>query len=84
MQGVEFRVPDAAMLEQLLPVARRIFTATFAGNYDAVAFERFCDATYSPGGAMSRDFGVPEVRWQVAIVDGQPAHRFAAAPARRG
>lgn len=72
IQGVEFRVPDAAMLERLLPVARRIFTATFAGNYDAAAFERFCDAVYSPGGTMSRDFGVPDVRWQVAIADSEP------------
>lgn len=72
IQEVEVCSPDAAMLEQLLPVARRIFTATFAVNYDAAAFGRFCDATYSPGGAMSRDFGVPDVRWQVAIVDGQP------------
>ncbi len=72
IQDVELRVPDAGMLERLLPVARRIFTATFARNYDAAAFERFCDETYSLGGAMSRDFGVPGVRWQVAIADGEP------------
>lgn len=72
VQGVELRVPDVAMLEQLLPVARQIFTATFVSNYDAAAFERFCDETYLPGGAMSRDFGVSGVRWQVAIADGEP------------
>lgn len=70
--GVEFRVPDAATLQQLLPVARRIFTATFAGRYEAKAFERFCDETYLPGGTMSRDFDTPEVRWRVAIAGGEP------------
>lgn len=71
-QAVELHVPHAEMLERLLPVARRIFTATFAANYEAEAFERFCDATYSPGGAMSRDFGEPDVRWQVATMEGEP------------
>lgn len=71
-QGVEYQVPDMATLQRLLPVARHIFTATFAERYDAEAFERFCDATYLPGGAMSRDFAVPEVRWQVATANGEP------------
>lgn len=72
MQGVEFRVPDTALLEQLLPVARRIFTETFAGNYDAEAFEGFCDEVYRPGGIMARDFDAPDVRWQVATVEDEP------------
>lgn len=70
--GVEFREPDAAMLRLLLPVARRIFTATFAKHYGAEAFERFCDEVYPPDGIMARDFGAPDVRWQVATVNDEP------------
>lgn len=69
---VEFNLPDDAMLHRLLPVARHIFTATFAERYDAETFERFCDETYLPGGAMARDFGLPEVRWRVAAVGEAP------------
>jgi len=70
--GVEFGVPDAATLQRLLPVARRIFTATFAKHYEVEAFERFCDEVYRPGGSMARDFGAPDVRWQVVTAEGEP------------
>jgi GNAT superfamily N-acetyltransferase len=64
--------PDADLLHRLLPVARRIFSDTFAANYDAEAFTAFCDAVYGPGGSMSREFASPEVRWKVATANGEP------------
>ena len=72
VRDVRFLTPDRALLERLLPVARRIFTATFAKHYDEAAFEEFCDSVYEPDGSMARDFTAPEVRWQVAVVDGAP------------
>lgn len=69
---VDFVEPDIALLVKLLPVARRIFTATFAKNYDPAAFERFCDEVYSLGGVMSRDFTSPDVQWLVAVANGCP------------
>jgi GNAT superfamily N-acetyltransferase len=64
--------PDLAMLERLLPVARRIFTETFSSLYDEAAFETFCTKVYSSGGSMARDFAAPDVRWRLAIADGAP------------
>ena len=72
MVEASYVTPDRALLERLLPVARRIFTATFAERYDNAAFERFCDEVYRPGGSMSRDFENPEVRWRVAALSGEP------------
>jgi len=72
VDGVEFLDPDPALLERLLPVARRIFSDTFASQYDARAFEAFCDDVYRPGGSMSADFANPDVRWRVAAVDRDP------------
>lgn len=71
-KGVVIVDPDAAMQARLLPVARRIFSDTFARNYDEVAFEAFCDATYLPGGSMDGEFTLPNVRWRVATVEGNP------------
>ncbi|WP_249695300.1 GNAT family N-acetyltransferase [Stappia sp. WLB 29] len=70
--SVAFVEPDADLLERLLPVARRIFTDTFAERYDTAAFEVFCEEVYRPGGAMSQDFGAAGIRWQVAVSGGQP------------
>ncbi|WP_404336835.1 GNAT family N-acetyltransferase [Sphingomonas sp. MMS12-HWE2-04] len=67
-----FLDPDIAWLQRLLPVARRIFTDTFARHYDAAAFERFCNSVYLPGGSMSRDFDDPAIRWYIATADNQP------------
>lgn len=69
---VTFQTPDQALLERLLPVARRMFTDTFAHLYEPAAFEQFCYDVYRPGGSMSADFGLPEVRWQIAMYDHEP------------
>jgi GNAT superfamily N-acetyltransferase len=69
---VSIVTPDEALIHRLPPVARRIFSDTFAHRYDAAEFEAFSDAVYSPGGSMARDFTAPGVRWQVATVDDQP------------
>lgn len=71
-RSVTLVAPDQALLERLLPVARRIFTETFGALYDHGDFERFCDAVYRPGGTMSRDFADPRVHWRVATVEGEP------------
>ena len=68
----EIIIPDADLLSHLLPVARRIFSDTFAEHYDETAFAAFCDEVYCPGGSMSREFGLAEVRWRVATADGAP------------
>lgn len=64
--------PDASLLPALLPVARRIFTDTFAHLYDRDAFEKFCDRVYAVDGPMSRDFSDPAVHWRVATCNGEP------------
>ena len=71
-RSVALMVPDQALLERLLPVARRIFTETFGSLYDPEDFARFCDGVYRPGGTMSRDFADPGVHWHVAAVQGDP------------
>ena len=70
--GVVFVNPDSVMLTRLLPVARRIFADTFAKHYDEAAFQTFCDAVYLPGGLMSAEFTMPDVRWCVATEDDNP------------
>lgn len=67
LDRVNFLEPDAALLNRLLPVARRIFTETFSHNYEPAAFERFCDDVYRPGGSMSADFNAERVRWRLAM-----------------
>lgn len=69
---IRYGTPDAALLRALLPVARRIFTETFAHHYDARDFAAFCDETYGAEGSMARDFADSAVRWQVATVGGMP------------
>lgn len=71
-RSVALVTPDQALLERLLPVARRIFTETFGGLYDPGDFERFCDTVYRPGGAMSGDFADPRVHWRVATAQDEP------------
>jgi diamine N-acetyltransferase len=71
-RSVALTAPDQALLERLLPVARRVFTETFGSLYDPGEFERFCDGVYRPGGTMSRDFADPSVHWRVATVRGDP------------
>jgi len=71
-RSVALVAPDRALLERLLPVARRIFTETFGSLYDPEDFARFCDGVYRPGGTMSRDFADPGVHWRVATVQGEP------------
>ena len=72
IDAVNFVTPNRATFDRLLPVARRIFTDAFAERYDAAKFERFCDLTYSPDGSMARDFLSQDVRWRVAMIDGEP------------
>ena len=64
--------PNASLLEALRPVARQIFSDTFAHNYDEQAFETYCDRAYKPGGIMSQDFDNPDVEWRVAVFEGAP------------
>ena len=71
-RSVALVAPDRALLERLLPVARRIFTDTFGSLYDPEDFARFCDGVYGPGGTMSGDFADPRVQWRVATVQGAP------------
>lgn len=72
LERVTFRQPDLAMLHQLLPVARRVFTQTFGDRYEHDAFERFCDEVYRPGGSMSQDFQAAGVRWFMALDADEP------------
>jgi len=72
LDRVHFVTPDVPLLHRLLPVARRIFTQTFAKLYDEAEFEKFCDGVYRPDGAMARDFEAPDVHWRVAAIDGEP------------
>jgi GNAT superfamily N-acetyltransferase len=71
-RSVVLTAPDQALLERLLPIARRIFTETFGSLYDPRAFERFCDGVYRHVGTMSRDFADPSMHWRVATVRGDP------------
>ena len=71
-QDVELCEPDAVLFARLLPVARGIFTETFASRYEHAPFETFCDRVYGTGGSMTRDFASPDVLWRVAAVDGEP------------
>lgn len=64
--------PNRDLLDQLLPVARRIFEHTFKSRFETDAFEAFCDAVYLPGGSMSRDFDDPDVQWRVVVACGDP------------
>lgn len=70
--STSYVAPDASLLRELLPVARRIFTETFAHLYDREAFETFCDRVYAVDGTMSKDFSDPAVRWRVATAGGGP------------
>ena len=70
--NVAYVEPDPALFARLLPVAKRIFTDTFARNYDEAEFRKFCDNVYSPEGPMARDFAAPDVRWCVATCEGEP------------
>lgn len=69
---VSFVTPDAQLAARLLPVARRIFSETFAHLYEPAPFEAFCDRAYAPDGPMARDLRDPAVRWQVATVGDEP------------
>ena len=70
--NVLYVTPETALGDCLRHVARRIFTETFRHLYDQKAFDSFCDATYSQEGPFMRDFVDPDVRWHVAIFDGEP------------
>lgn len=69
---IEIVRPDLSLLQRLLPVARGIFSDTFADRYDREAFEAYCETFYSRDGTMSGDFLKPEIRWWVATAAGNP------------
>lgn len=69
---IEFSPPDTETAGALLPVARKIFTDTFAHLFERQAFEAFCDRAYAKDGPMAQDFDNPEVFWQVATCSGAP------------
>jgi GNAT superfamily N-acetyltransferase len=70
--SIHFVSPDPALLVRLLPVARRIFTETFAHRYATDAFEAYCDRTYAADGPMAVDFVDPRVHWCVAVANDDP------------
>jgi GNAT superfamily N-acetyltransferase len=72
IEQVAFVTPDADLGQRLVPVARRIFTETFASFYDPVQFEAFCGQAFAISGRMGRDLASADVRWRVAVVDGEP------------
>ena len=55
----------------LLGLARDVFSDTFCHLYEAHAFNEFCDAAYSANGPMAADMADPNVRWHVAVSDGE-------------
>ena len=69
---IEYVALHGDLADRLRPVARRIFTDTFAGRYEQGPFEAFCDAAYGPDGTMARDLRSPDVEWLVATCDGEP------------
>ena len=80
--SISLVTPDATLLAALLPVARRIFTETFAHLYARDAFEAFCDGVYAVDGPMARDFHDPAVHWRVATHDGEPVGYAKVTPLR--
>lgn len=72
LEDIEFSSPGADTVETLLPVARKIFTDTFARHFDREAFEAFCDQAYAKDGPMAEDFNNPKVFWRVATHSGAP------------
>lgn len=69
---VAYVVPDRPNLIRLLPVARFIFSATFADRFDPLELARFCDRVYALDGAMADDFDNPHVDWLLAMDGQQP------------
>ena len=69
---VEFSDLNLETAQALLPVARKIFTDTFAHLYEREAFETFCDQVYAADGPMAKDFRDSSVSWQVACSSGTP------------
>lgn len=63
---------DARFADTLLPLARRIFTDTFAHLYDRQAFDAFCDAVYAKDGPMATDLADPAIQWRVAMAEATP------------
>ena len=69
---VSFVSPDRELGLRLLPVARQIFSETFAHLYDKDAFDAFCEQTYALDGPMAKDLADPAIRWRVATYDDEP------------
>ncbi len=52
--------------------ARGVFSDTFSHMYDALPFAQYLEATYGPGGAMTRTLTDNSIQWRVAAIADQP------------
>lgn len=72
-------------VQNLPPVARQIFSETFAHLFEKQAFADFCDAAYGTTGTMAADLADARIKWLIAEVQGKPIGyakiRLLAAPA---
>ena len=59
-------------VQHLPPIARRIFSETFAHLFEEQAFADFCDAAYGAEGTMAADLGDARIQWRVAEAHGEP------------
>lgn len=64
--GPTYRDVKPGDVNDLPPVARHIFSETFAHHFEALAFAEFCDAAFGPEGTMVADLGNPDVHWRIA------------------
>lgn len=71
---------DADLDRRLLPVARRIFTETFARHYDPGPFTAFCDAVYGTDGTMARALADKDNQWRLAVHGRDPVGYVKLAP----
>jgi GNAT superfamily N-acetyltransferase len=82
-----YRDVVAEDVRRLPPVARHIFSETFAHLFEARAFAEFCDTAYGEAGTMAADLGDAAIRWRIAEAGGAPIGyaklRPLAAPAPR-
>lgn len=67
-----YRNVAASDQDSLPPMARRVFTQTFAHLFDPAAFSAFCDSAYGENGSMKADLLDSRIRWRIAEVQGEP------------
>jgi len=67
-----YRTAVASDAKTLPPMARRVFTETFAHLFEPTAFAAFCDTAYGESGSMVKDLGDSRILWRIAEAAGQP------------